>query len=302
MLDRVEDRPARRPAQPERLRHLARPPDRCAPAPGSWPPLAHEHHRRDGRAMPSRRCASAAARAWQPSSRRSDERGEVHAVAASPADATGCPAVQLAGLHPPDVGRADSPSWSERFRVIRYDTRGHGASPVPDGPYSIDDLADDVVALLDRLGVERAHVVGLSLGGMTAMRLAARNPDRVDRLVLLCTGAQLPPADAWTDRAGDGPRERQRRGGRGRRRALVHARLPRGAPRCTHGRRAHGRRHPGRGLRRLLRGDRETGPARTTFRRSPRRRWRSPAPTTRPRRRPSSRRSSPRSPTRACSS
>ena len=90
---------------------------------------------------------------------------------------------------------------NEHFRVVRYDTRGHGESPVPDGPYSIDDLVDDVVALLDRLGIARAHVVGLSLGGMTAMRLAARNPERVDRVVLLCTGAQLAPGSAWTDRA-----------------------------------------------------------------------------------------------------
>jgi 3-oxoadipate enol-lactonase len=88
-----------------------------------------------------------------------------------------------------------------RFRVVRYDTRGHGASPVPLGPYTIDDLAKDLVALLDRLGIERAHLVGLSLGGMTAMRVAARNPERVDRLVLLCTGAQLPPASNWADRA-----------------------------------------------------------------------------------------------------
>ena len=89
----------------------------------------------------------------------------------------------------------------ERFRVIRYDTRGHGESPVPDGPYSIDDLADDVVALLDRLGISSAHLVGLSLGGMTAMRVAVRNPDRVNRVALLCTGAQLTPSSAWTDRA-----------------------------------------------------------------------------------------------------
>ncbi|WP_458319855.1 3-oxoadipate enol-lactonase [Mycolicibacterium brisbanense] len=87
------------------------------------------------------------------------------------------------------------------FTVVRYDTRGHGASPVPDGPYTIDDLADDVIALLDRLAIARAHIVGLSLGGMTAMRLAARNPERVARMVLLCTGAQLPPAQAWADRA-----------------------------------------------------------------------------------------------------
>jgi 3-oxoadipate enol-lactonase len=89
----------------------------------------------------------------------------------------------------------------QRFRVVRYDTRGHGHSPVPGGPYTIDDLADDLVALLDRLGIGRAHLVGLSLGGMTAMRVAARNPDRVDRIALLCTGAALPPASAWTDRA-----------------------------------------------------------------------------------------------------
>jgi 3-oxoadipate enol-lactonase len=89
----------------------------------------------------------------------------------------------------------------KRFRVVRYDTRGHGGSPVPDGPYSIDDLADDLVALLDRLGVERARLVGLSLGGMTAMRVAGRNPERVERLALLCTGAQLPPAEPWTQRA-----------------------------------------------------------------------------------------------------
>ena len=62
------------------------------------------------------------------------------------------------------------------FRVVRYDTRGHGGSPVPEGPYDIDDVVDDVVALLDDLGVERAHFVGLSLGGMTGMRLAPSGP------------------------------------------------------------------------------------------------------------------------------
>jgi 3-oxoadipate enol-lactonase len=93
------------------------------------------------------------------------------------------------------------PGLAERFRVITYDTRGHGLSPVPDGPYSIDDLVDDVVALLDRLGVERAHFAGLSLGGMTGMRLAAREPSRVEGLALLCTSAQLGPRDGWVERA-----------------------------------------------------------------------------------------------------
>jgi len=92
------------------------------------------------------------------------------------------------------------PALAERFRVVTYDTRGHGSSPAPGGPYSLDDLVDDLVALLDGLGAERAHVAGLSLGGMTAMRLAAREPDRVDRLALLCTSAK-PDAQPFLDRA-----------------------------------------------------------------------------------------------------
>src|SRR3954449_12224853 len=68
------------------------------------------------------------------------------------------------------------PALAERFRVVTYDTRAHGDSPAPPGPYTLDDLVDDLVALLDGVGGQRAHVVGLSLGGMTAMRLAAREP------------------------------------------------------------------------------------------------------------------------------
>lgn len=90
---------------------------------------------------------------------------------------------------------------AERFRVVRYDHRGHGGSPVPAGPYRIDDLGGDVLALLDHLGVERASFCGLSLGGMTGMWLAAQAPDRVERLMLLCTSARLGPPAAWTDRA-----------------------------------------------------------------------------------------------------
>jgi 3-oxoadipate enol-lactonase len=92
------------------------------------------------------------------------------------------------------------PALAERFRVITYDTRGHGESPAPAGPYALDDLVDDLVALLDVAGARRAHVVGLSLGGMTAMRLAAREPERVDRLALLCTSAKA-DGQAFLDRA-----------------------------------------------------------------------------------------------------
>lgn len=125
---------------------------------------------------------------------------DVHAVVGGPADA---PVVvlsnSLGSTH--RMWDAQIADLERHFRVVRYDTRGHGDSPVPDGPYSIDDLADDLVALLDRLGVARAALVGLSLGGMTVMRVAARNPDRVTRIALLCTGAQLPPAEAWKERA-----------------------------------------------------------------------------------------------------
>lgn len=93
------------------------------------------------------------------------------------------------------------PALSERFLVVRCDTRGHGESPVPPGTYVIDDMVDDAVALLDNLGIQRAHVAGLSLGGMIAMRLAARDADRVDRLALLCTSAQLGPPETWAERA-----------------------------------------------------------------------------------------------------
>ncbi len=124
----------------------------------------------------------------------------VHHVVTGPADA---PVVVLSNSLGSTMSMWDAQAadLAERFRVVRYDTRGHGGSPTPQGPYDIDDLADDVVALLDTLGVERAHFVGLSLGGMTGMRLAARNPERVDRLVVLCTGAQLTPSSAWRDRA-----------------------------------------------------------------------------------------------------
>jgi 3-oxoadipate enol-lactonase len=89
---------------------------------------------------------------------------------------------------------------AERFRLVRYDTRGHGGSETPPGPYSIEDVGGDVIDLLDHLEVERAHVAGLSLGGMTAMWLAIHAPRRISRLVLLCTSPKLGPAEGWAER------------------------------------------------------------------------------------------------------
>lgn len=93
------------------------------------------------------------------------------------------------------------PALSQHLRVVRFDHRGHGGSPVPPGPYTVDDLGHDVLALMDHLGLDRAHYAGLSLGGMVGMWLAAHAPERVDRLALLCTAAHLPPAQGWLDRA-----------------------------------------------------------------------------------------------------
>jgi 3-oxoadipate enol-lactonase len=83
------------------------------------------------------------------------------------------------------------------FRLLRYDARGHGASDVPAGPYSLDRLGRDAVELLDALGIERAHVLGLSLGGFVAQWLGIHAPDRVDRMVLSNTAAYLGPPERW---------------------------------------------------------------------------------------------------------
>lgn len=90
---------------------------------------------------------------------------------------------------------------SRTLRVVRYDHRGHGESRPATPPTSIDDLGGDVVALLDHLGVERASLGGLSLGGMVAMWVAAHHPERVDRLALVCTAALLGPRELWLQRA-----------------------------------------------------------------------------------------------------
>ncbi|MEU4443328.1 3-oxoadipate enol-lactonase [Actinosynnema sp. NPDC050801] len=93
------------------------------------------------------------------------------------------------------------PVLQRRFRVLRYDHRGHGGSPAPDGPYRIDDLADDVLELLDALGLARVSYCGVSMGGMVGMWLAGHAPERIERLVLCCTAATFPAARPWLDRA-----------------------------------------------------------------------------------------------------
>jgi 3-oxoadipate enol-lactonase len=93
------------------------------------------------------------------------------------------------------------PAFAERFRLLRYDTRGHGGSPAPPGPYAMAELGADVLALLDRLGFDRVSFCGLSIGGMIGMWVASEAPERIDRLVLCCTVPWFPPRELWDERA-----------------------------------------------------------------------------------------------------
>jgi 3-oxoadipate enol-lactonase len=90
---------------------------------------------------------------------------------------------------------------AERFRLLRYDHPGHGGSAPAEGPLSIADLGAGVIELLDELEQDRVSLCGLSLGGMVGMWLAIHAPDRIDRLVLCCTSAQLGPSEFWDERA-----------------------------------------------------------------------------------------------------
>jgi 3-oxoadipate enol-lactonase len=100
-----------------------------------------------------------------------------------------------------DLWEPNIAAWTGSFRVLRYDHRGHGRSLVTAGPYSVELLADDVLALLDALGCERVSLCGISLGGAVGISLAATAPERVDRLVLACTSARFGDPAVWLERA-----------------------------------------------------------------------------------------------------
>ena len=92
------------------------------------------------------------------------------------------------------------PALSQRYRVLRYDSRGHGRSAAPAGPYTIELLADDALGLLDALGIERAHFCGLSMGGMVGQVLGARHPERLRSLTLCSTACHMTPKEIWDER------------------------------------------------------------------------------------------------------
>ncbi|WP_371971640.1 3-oxoadipate enol-lactonase [Acinetobacter sp. AL9] len=91
--------------------------------------------------------------------------------------------------------------FQQDFFVICYDTRGHGASSAPQGPYSIDQLGQDVVNLLDHLNVEKAAFCGISMGGLTGQWLAIHRPERFNQVVVCNTAAKIGQEQAWNDRA-----------------------------------------------------------------------------------------------------
>lgn len=123
-------------------------------------------------------------------------------------------------LHHREVGPRDAPAvllapslgttlelWDQlaealaaTYRVVRFDLRGHGGSPVPPGPYPVEELAGDVVALADRLGLDRFGFVGISLGGALGQVLALDHPGRLSALVLCCTGPRFADPHTWLER------------------------------------------------------------------------------------------------------
>ncbi|KLI99253.1 3-oxoadipate enol-lactonase [Luteimonas sp. FCS-9] len=98
---------------------------------------------------------------------------------------------------------AQAGAFADRFRVLRYDRRGHGASTAAPGPYTLADLGGDVLALFDALGIERAHYCGLSIGGLVAQWLAVHAPRRLARVAVCATASKIGTAEAWTTRIAD---------------------------------------------------------------------------------------------------
>ena len=99
-----------------------------------------------------------------------------------------------------DLWAAQTAPFSRVLRVVRYDTRGHGGSDAPAGDYALDRLGRDALAVLDAAGARRAHVCGVSLGGLVALWLARHAPERVDRVVAANTGARVGTPEMWRQR------------------------------------------------------------------------------------------------------
>ncbi|HET9103495.1 MAG TPA: 3-oxoadipate enol-lactonase [Solirubrobacteraceae bacterium] len=121
----------------------------------------------------------------------------------APAGRPGAPALLLGSSlgATAEMWDAQVAQLGDRFALNAFDHRGHGRSPVPDGPYTIDDLGADVLRLMDRLELDRAAYCGVSLGGMVGQWLGIHASERIASLVLISTAAHLPPAEGWRERA-----------------------------------------------------------------------------------------------------
>ncbi|MGY1692750.1 3-oxoadipate enol-lactonase [Geodermatophilus sp. SYSU D01105] len=115
----------------------------------------------------------------------------------------GAPVLVLGPSLGTDTGLFDAQAeaFADRFRVVRYDLRGHGGSEVVPGPCTMADLAADVLALLDRLGIERFSYAGVSIGGAIGQQLALTVPERLEKLAVIASAAQFADPPSWTARA-----------------------------------------------------------------------------------------------------
>jgi 3-oxoadipate enol-lactonase len=95
---------------------------------------------------------------------------------------------------------AQAPVFEKQFRLLRYDMRGHGKSSSPPPPYAVPELAGDILALADSLGIGRFHFAGLSVGGMIGMSIALHSPDRLLKLVLANTAPKIGTPESWNTR------------------------------------------------------------------------------------------------------
>ena len=114
----------------------------------------------------------------------------------------GAPVLVLSNSLGTDLGMWDTqiPAFTEHFRVLRYDTRGHGQSLVTEGPYSIEQLGRDVLALLDALHLDKVSFCGLSMGGLIGQWLGINAGNRLDRLVICNTAAKIANDEVWNTR------------------------------------------------------------------------------------------------------
>ena len=102
---------------------------------------------------------------------------------------------------PLEMWDAQAQHFAQTHRVLRYDTRGHGGSVVSQGPYSLEQLGGDVLALLDALGIAKASFCGISMGGLTGLWLGVHAGERLNRLVVCNSAAKIGTAEGWHTRA-----------------------------------------------------------------------------------------------------